>query len=433
MKPDTVTVGLVQMAMSVDKAPNIAAARRGIAAAATRGAQIVCLPELFASQYFCQVQDPKFFDLAEPVPGPTSSSIAAVAKEHGVVVVTPVFEKRASGVYHNSLVVHGAAGESLGLYRKMHIPDDPLFFEKYYFTPGDLGFMTVRTPVAAIGPLICWDQWYPEAARLTTLQGAQILVYPTAIGWHPKEKAEFGAAQLSAWQTMQRSHAIANGVFVVAVNRVGHEGPKEGGLDFWGHSLRGRSLRRRARGSGRRRRGPGGRARPVAPGRRTAQLALPARPADRRLRRHHFARHRRTSEVVPARTTNTPRALGYRMPAEWEPHAATWLAWPHEPSDWPGKFAAVPWVFAEIARHLQDGERIRLIVRNAVEKAAATSVLKRSGVSLRRVDFVTAATNRSWTRDSLPIGIVRGRGTQAGTSRREMALQWLGPLPQLPG
>ena len=151
--------------------------------------------------------------------------------------VNQKFEKRATGVYHNSLVVHGRGGETLGMYRKMHIPDDPLFYEKYYFAPGDLGFLNIATPQAAIGPLICWDQWYPEAARLTALQGAQILFYPTAIGWHPKEKAEYGASQLSAWQTMQRSHAIANGVFVVAVNRVGHEGPEDGGLDFWGHSF----------------------------------------------------------------------------------------------------------------------------------------------------------------------------------------------------
>ena len=237
MAPTSVTIGLVQMAMSADKARNIDTARAGIADAAKRGAQIVCLPELFASPYFCQVQDPANFDLAEPLPGPTSEAIARAAKEHGVVVITPVFEKRATGLYHNSLVVHGAGGEALGMYRKMHIPDDPLFYEKYYFTPGDLGFLTVQTPLAAIGPLICWDQWYPEAARLTALSGAQILFYPTAIGWHPGEKAQYGAAQLAAWMTIQRSHAIANGVFVVAVNRVGHEGPKDGGLDFWGHSF----------------------------------------------------------------------------------------------------------------------------------------------------------------------------------------------------
>jgi len=237
MPPHTVKIGLVQMAMGREKAGNIAKARRAIADAAGRGAQIVCLPELFASPYFCQVEDPALFELAEPVPGPTTQAIAEEAKRLGVAVVTPVFEQRAAGIYHNSLVVLGPAGETLGMYRKMHIPDDPLYYEKYYFTPGDLGFVTVPTPFAALGPLICWDQWYPEAARLTALGGAQILCYPTAIGWHPKEKAEFGAAQLAAWQTIQRSHAIANGVFVAAVNRVGHEGPAGGGLDFWGHSF----------------------------------------------------------------------------------------------------------------------------------------------------------------------------------------------------
>jgi len=237
MPPHTVTLGLVQMAMRRDKASNVAKARAAIADAARRGAEIVCLPELFASPYFCQVQDPDLFELAEPVPGPTSEAIAAAAKEHHVAVVTPLFERRAAGIYHNSLVVYGPDGAALGMYRKMHIPDDPLFYEKYYFTPGDLGFVTVRTPAATLGPLICWDQWYPEAARVTALQGAQILCYPTAIAWHPKEKARFGAEQLSAWQTIQRSHAIANGVFVAAVNRVGHEGPADGGLDFWGHSF----------------------------------------------------------------------------------------------------------------------------------------------------------------------------------------------------
>jgi len=237
MPPHTVTLGLVQMAMRPDKASNVAKARAAIADAAGRGAQVVVLPELFASPYFCQVQDPDLFELAEPVPGPTGEAIAASAKEHHVAIVTPLFERRAAGIYHNSLVVYGPDGSALGMYRKMHIPDDPLYFEKYYFTPGDLGFVTVQTPFAALGPLICWDQWYPEAARVTALQGAQILCYPTAIGWHPKEKARYGAEQLAAWQTIQRSHAIANGVFVAAVNRVGHEGPGDGGLDFWGHSF----------------------------------------------------------------------------------------------------------------------------------------------------------------------------------------------------
>ncbi len=237
MPPHPVTLALVQMAMRPDKASNVAKARAAVADAAGRGAQIVVLPELFASPYFCQVQDPELFELAEPVPGPTSEAIAAAAKEHRVAVVAPLFERRAAGIYHNSLVVYGPDGAALGMYRKMHIPDDPLYFEKYYFTPGDLGFVNVATPFATLGPRICWDQWYPEAARVTALQGAQILCYPTAIGWHPREKAQFGAEQLAAWQTIQRAHAIANGVFVAAVNRVGHEGPAGGGLDFWGHSF----------------------------------------------------------------------------------------------------------------------------------------------------------------------------------------------------
>ena len=239
MAPTSVTVGLVQMAMHPDKARNIDTARRGIADAARRGARIVCLPELFASPYFCQVQDPANFDLAEPVPGPTSEAIAKAAKEHGVVVITPVFEKRATGLYHNSLVVHGAGGEALGMYRKMHIPDDPLYFEKYYFTPGDLGFQAFDTACGRLGTLVCWDQWYPEAARLTALAGANVLFYPTAIGWHPHEKAQHGAAQRSAWQTIQRAHAIANGVYVAVVNRIGHEKPTpaDPGLEFWGTSF----------------------------------------------------------------------------------------------------------------------------------------------------------------------------------------------------
>ena len=237
MSDKVVKVGLVQRATVPDKLENLKRALDGVREAAGRGARVVCLQELFASPYFCQVEDAALFDLAEPIPGPTTQAVSDAAKALGVVVVTPVFEKRAAGVYHNSVVVIGTRGEQLGLYRKMHIPDDPLFYEKFYFTPGDLGFLAFPTPFATVGPLICWDQWYPEAARLTALRGAEILFYPTAIGWHPSEKAQNGAAQLSAWQTIQRSHAIANGVFVVSVNRVGHEGPADGGLEFWGHSF----------------------------------------------------------------------------------------------------------------------------------------------------------------------------------------------------
>jgi N-carbamoylputrescine amidase len=232
-----VKLGLIQTAVGADKAENIAKTARLVEDAAARGARIVCLQELFASEYFCQREDAELFNLAESVPGSTTEAMAAVAKKCGVSIVVPLFERRAAGVYHNSLVLIGPKGDIAGHYRKMHIPDDPLFYEKYYFTPGDLGFMSIPTPEAAVGPLICWDQWYPEAARMTAMSGAEILVYPTAIGWHPSEKAQYGASQLSAWQTMQRAHAISNGVFVVAVNRVGHEGPSVGGLDFWGHSF----------------------------------------------------------------------------------------------------------------------------------------------------------------------------------------------------
>jgi N-carbamoylputrescine amidase len=216
---------------------NLAKAVAGIRQAADAGARIVCLPELFRSPYFCQRQDPKLYDLAEAIPGPTTERLSRAAKETGAVVVGSIFERRTAGVYHNTAVVFDADGSILGLYRKMHIPDDPLYFEKYYFTPGDLGFQAFQTAFGRIGVLVCWDQWYPEGARLTALQGAQLLLYPTAIGWHPREKAEFGVRQHDAWELIQRSHALANGVFVAAVNRVGHEGPADAGLEFWGASF----------------------------------------------------------------------------------------------------------------------------------------------------------------------------------------------------
>jgi N-carbamoylputrescine amidase len=231
------TVGLVQMRCTPDPAENLERAVVRIREAAQRGAQVVCLPELFRSQYFCQREDVALFDLAEPIPGPSTERLAPLAKELQVVILASLFEKRAPGVYHNTVVVLDADGSNRGLYRKMHIPDDPLFYEKFYFTPGDLGFKSFPTAHGRLGTLICWDQWYPEGARLTALTGADILFYPTAIGWHPKEKAEFGTAQASAWQTIQRSHAIANGLYVAAVNRVGHEGPADGGLEFWGGSF----------------------------------------------------------------------------------------------------------------------------------------------------------------------------------------------------
>jgi N-carbamoylputrescine amidase len=205
--------------------------------AAARGSEVACLPELFRTQYFCQVEESSRFDLAEPIPGPTTKALSEVARETGMAIVGSIFERRAPGVYHNTAVVLDSDGTLRGRYRKMHIPDDPLYYEKYYFTPGDLGFQAIPTQFARVGTLVCWDQWYPEAARLTALKGAEILFYPTAIGWHPAEKAEFGAAQASAWETIQRAHAIANGVYVAAVNRIGHEGDPGGGLEFWGSSF----------------------------------------------------------------------------------------------------------------------------------------------------------------------------------------------------
>jgi N-carbamoylputrescine amidase len=237
--PAIYKIGLVQMAMSPDPEQNLRTAVARVAEAAAAGARLVCLPELFRSQYFAQREDAALFDLAEPVPGPSTEALGRAAKQAGVVVIAPVFERRAPGLYHNSAAVIDADGRLVGLYRKMHIPDDPAYYEKFYFTPGDLGFRVFDTRIGRIGTLVCWDQWYPEAARLTALQGAHILLYPTAIGWHPQEKATHGAAQLDAWRTIQRSHAIANGLYVAAVNRVGHERPNGApdGIEFWGNSF----------------------------------------------------------------------------------------------------------------------------------------------------------------------------------------------------
>jgi N-carbamoylputrescine amidase len=232
-----VTLGLVQSRCTPDLAANTDKAIAGIREAAGRGAQIVCLQELFRSQYFCQTEDHDNFELAEPIPGPSTERLSALAAELGVVIVASLFEKRAEGLYHNTAAVIDADGSYLGKYRKMHIPDDPQYYEKFYFTPGDLGFRSWNTRFGRIGVLVCWDQWYPEAARLTALSGAQILFYPTAIGWLPAEKEEHGGQQSGAWETIQRSHGIANGVYVCSVNRVGHEGAADGGIEFWGGSF----------------------------------------------------------------------------------------------------------------------------------------------------------------------------------------------------
>ena len=237
-------VGIVQMRASAEPAENLAWAEEHLEQATASGAKVVCLPELFQTQYFCQREDAALFDLAEPIPGPTSDKLAQIARRLGVVLIASLFEKRAPGLYHNTAVTIDADGTLRGIYRKMHIPDDPLYYEKFYFTPGDLGFKAFSTQVGRVGTLVCWDQWFPEGARLTALQGAEVLFFPTSIGWHPEEKLEFGAAQYDAWQTIQRAHAIANGVYVAVANRVGfEEGDIRGnkaagkGLEFWGGSF----------------------------------------------------------------------------------------------------------------------------------------------------------------------------------------------------
>jgi N-carbamoylputrescine amidase len=237
MTRPTTTIGLLQTSCSADPDANLKKTLAAAEQAADRGAQIICTQELFRSQYFCQSENHDYFRLAEPIPGPTTQAFQKLARERQVVVIASLFEKRAAGLYHNTAAIIDADGSLLGSYRKMHIPDDPLFYEKFYFTPGDLGFRAWSTRYGKIGVLICWDQWYPEAARLTAMQGAEILFFPTAIGWHPSEKAEHGQNQHSAWETIQRAHAIANGCYVAVPNRVGHEKLAGEGIEFWGQSF----------------------------------------------------------------------------------------------------------------------------------------------------------------------------------------------------
>jgi N-carbamoylputrescine amidase len=233
VKKNNVSVGLIQMSCEQKSEANLRKAIGRIEDAAKKGAQIVCLQELFRSQYFCQTEDIELFKLAETIPGPSTEALAKVSKKNNLVIVASLFEKRAAGIYHNTAVIIDEKGKIAGKYRKMHIPDDPLYYEKFYFTPGDLGFQTHETKYGNVGALVCWDQWFPEAARLTALGGAQFLFYPTAIGWLPDEADEMNQAQHAAWETIQRGHAIANGVYVVVVNRVGREGK----LNFWGQSF----------------------------------------------------------------------------------------------------------------------------------------------------------------------------------------------------
>ena len=237
-KDRSLTLGIVQMAMAESVEANDETAEQGIREAARSGAGLICLPELYRSRYFCQTESETPFALAEPVPGPTTERLVALARELGVCIVASLFERRAAGIFHNTAAVIDTSGY-VGKYRKMHIPDDPHYYEKYYFTMGDLGFLRFDTSAGPLGVLLCWDQWYPEAARLTAMQGAEILIYPTAIGWHPQEKEQNGSSQLASWELVQRSHAVTNGCYVVAVNRVGFESAPDGagGIEFWGSSF----------------------------------------------------------------------------------------------------------------------------------------------------------------------------------------------------
>jgi len=232
-------IALLQISLSKNLNDNLKKAIKWVDSAAEKGAHIICLPELFRSHYFCQIEDIENFNLAETIPGPSTKAIGEAAKKNKVIVIASIFEKRTSGIYHNTVVLINSNGEVEGIYRKMHIPDDPAYYEKFYFTPGDLGYKSFKTEYGNIGTLICWDQWYPEAARLTSLKGADILFYPTAIGWHPKEKEDQGKAQFDSWRTVQRGHAIANGIYVAAVNRVGLEkiSKDSPGIEFWGSSF----------------------------------------------------------------------------------------------------------------------------------------------------------------------------------------------------
>jgi N-carbamoylputrescine amidase len=238
MPPEKFRIALIQTSCALDPNENLAKTEWKIREAAAGGGQIVCLQELFRSQYFCREENHDLFALAESIPGPTTHTLGKLARELKIVIIASLFERRSAGLYHNTVAVLGTDGEIAGIYRKMHIPDDPLYYEKFYFTPGDLGFLNFDTPFGRIGTLICWDQWYPEGARLTALSGAEILFYPTAIGWHPSEKRVYGERQHSSWETIQRSHAIANGCYVAVPNRTGHEAPAGGdGIEFWGQSF----------------------------------------------------------------------------------------------------------------------------------------------------------------------------------------------------
>ena len=402
-------LGLVQMSMSASPDDNLAKAVERVREAAGKGAEVVCLPEMFRTPYFCQKEDHANFALAETVPGPSTEALGRAAKQAGVAVVVPIFERRAPGVYHNSAVILDADGSVAGLYRKMHIPDDPLFYEKFYFAPGDLGFQAFDVKPGRIGTLICWDQWYPEGARLTALRGAAVLFYPTAIGWHPSEKAEHGVAQRSAWQTIQRSHAIANGVYVAVVNRVGHERPRRRRRPrVLGLELPRRPVRRRGgRGLDRQGGDPGGRGEPAAHRRGAHALAVPARPPHRRLRRNRAALHR-PRVVVWRAPPSSPAPQSFRMPAEWEAARGDLARLAAQPVRLARALRADP---VGLRRDRAEARRGRAGADpGALARARArrrARILERVGAATERVEFFRFPSDRGWTRDFGPICVRR--------------------------
>lgn len=382
-----VSVALIQMHCVPNREENLAKAERGIRQAAASGAQIICLSELFASEYFCYTRDPRFFLLAESIPGPTTHRLAALAKELNIVLLASLYEKTEHRFF-NTATVFDADGTLLGIYRKMHIPNDPEngYDEAYYFANGDLGFKTFKTKFAVVAPLICWDQWFPEAARMAALDGAEIIFYPTAIGWPEGERQELNRAEHEAWLIMQRSHAIANNVFVASVNRMG----KESAHIFWGSSFvadpYGRLL---ASGS-------------------VDKEEIVIASCDLSL----ISQMRTDWPFLDYRRIRL-EAKHYVMPAEWEPHEATWLAWPHDPDTWPGRLDAIPPTYAKIVHALASTEKVYICVNHAEMEKSALQVLIQEGISdelLKNVTFFPIPTDASWSRDHGPIFVREANG-----------------------
>ena len=418
MNGKNLSLGIVQMRCSESPESNLEHALEMTEKAASLGARVVCLPELFRSLYFCQEENATYFDLAETIPGPTTTAFEDLAKRLNITILVSLFEQRAAGLYHNTLAVIEGKKGVVGIYRKMHIPDDPKYYEKFYFTPGDLGFKAFETEHANLGTLICWDQWFPEAARLTALLGAEVIFYPTAIGWHPEEKNTHGIQQHNAWEMSMRAHAVANGCFVVAVNRTGFEqtpGSETEGIQFWGQSFiaapDGRVLFRASQDeeahTGSFCKSPGDR--------RVAQrLAIFERSTHRCLWRSHSAlpekrmtiQSNKSEWVQDLLPSPTPRSLGYQMPPEWAQHKGTWLSWPHNTDTWAGYLSEAERALAEVVSFLCQGEEVHINVLNDEHKEHIARLLQKSS-DYRQVHYHNFPTNDAWCRDHGAVFLTR--------------------------